>query len=75
LKKTGLVVFDSEVVMGVALGDEVVGKVALGEKGIGGNIFVLNIDRIQQRDSGFDFVGAFELIARRYRQGADFFWV
>jgi hypothetical protein len=30
LKKTGLVVFDSEVVMGVALLDEVVGKVALG---------------------------------------------
>ena len=61
--------------MGVALLDEVVGKVALGEKGIGGNIFVLNIDCIQQGNRSFDFVGAFELIGGRYGQGTNFFWV
>jgi hypothetical protein len=47
----------------------------LGQKGIGGNIFVLNIDGLQQRDGGVDFVGALELIANRSRQGAYFFWV
>jgi hypothetical protein len=49
--------------MGVTLPDQVVGDVALGQKGIGGNIFVLNIDGIQQRDDGLDFVGALEFIA------------
>ena len=75
LKKAGLVVFNAEVVMGVALADHVIGDLALGQQGIGGNIFALDIDGIQQRDGGFDFVGALELIASRYGQGADFFWV
>ena len=75
MKKARLVVFDGEVVMGVTLADQVVGDVALGQQGIGGNIFALDIDGIQQRDGGFDFVGALELIASRYGQGADFFWV
>jgi hypothetical protein len=75
LKKTGLVVFDGEVVMGVTLPDQVIGDMPLGQKGIGGNIFALDIDRIQQRDGGFDFVGALEFIASRYGQGSDFFWV
>jgi hypothetical protein len=61
--------------MGVALPDQVIGDVALGQKGIGGNIFVLNIDGIQQRDGGFDFVGALEFIDSRYGQGSYFFWV
>jgi len=61
--------------MGVTLPDQVVGDVALGQKGIGGNIFVLNIDGIQQRDDGLDFVGALEFIAIFYGQGTDFFWV
>lgn len=74
-KETGLVVFDGEVVMGVTLPDQVIGDMPLGQKGIGGNIFALDIDGIQQRDGGFDFVGALELIVRRYGQGADFFWV
>lgn len=75
LKKAGLVVFDGEVVMGVAFLDQVVSKVTLSQKGIGGNIFVLDIDGIQQGDGGFDFVGAFEFIGGRYGQSADFFWV
>jgi hypothetical protein len=51
------------------------GDVALGQQGIGGNIFALDIDGIQQRDGGFDFVGALEFIASRYGQGCHFFWV
>jgi hypothetical protein len=75
LKKTGLVVFDGAVVMGVTLPDHVIGDVALGQQGIGGDILALDIDGLQQGDGGFDFVGAFEFIARRYGQSADFFWV
>jgi len=70
-----LIVFDDEVVMGVTRLDYVVSKVALSQEGIGGNIFVLNIDGIQQGNRGFDFVGAFERIVTVYGQGSDFFWV
>ena len=47
MKKTGLVVFDGEVVMSFALANDIVSDFALGQKGIGGNLFALNIDRIQ----------------------------
>jgi hypothetical protein len=47
LKKTGLVVFDGEVVMSVTLADQIVGDLALGQQGIGGNLFALNIDGIK----------------------------
>jgi hypothetical protein len=47
LKKTGLVVFDGEVVMSFTLPDQIVGDLFLGQQGIGGNIFALNIDGIQ----------------------------
>ena len=47
LKKTGLVVFDGEVVMSFTLADQIVGDLALGQQGIGGNLFALNIDGIQ----------------------------
>jgi hypothetical protein len=74
LKKTGLVVFDGEVVMAFTFADDIVGDFALIEQGIGGNIFALNIDGIQQRDGGFDFIGAFNILVG-YRQGTYFFWV
>jgi len=47
LKKSRLVVFDGEVVMSFTLPDQIVGDLALGEEGIGGNIFALNIDGIK----------------------------
>jgi hypothetical protein len=47
LKKSGLVVFDGEVVMSVTLPDQIVGDLALGQQGIGGNFFALNIDGIK----------------------------
>ena len=46
-EESGLVVFDGEVVMSVSLVDQVVGDFALGQKGVGGNFFVLNIDGIK----------------------------
>jgi len=74
VKKTGLVVFDGEVVMRFTLADQIVGDLALGQQGIGSNILALNIDGIQQRDGGFDFVGALNRLVG-YGQGAYFFWV
>ena len=47
MKETGLVVFDGEVVMSFALANQVVGDLALGQQGIGGNLFALNIDSIK----------------------------
>ena len=47
LKKSGLVVLDGEVVMGFTLLDQILGDLALGQQGIGGNIFALNVDGIK----------------------------
>ena len=54
--------------------DDMVGDFALVEQGIGSNIFALNIDGIQQRDGGFDFVGALNILVG-YGQSTYFFWV
>ena len=74
MKKTGLIVFDGEVVMRFSAADDMVGDFALVEQGIGSNIFALNIDGIQQRDGGFDFVGALNILVG-YGQSTYFFWV
>jgi hypothetical protein len=74
LEKSGLVVFYGKVVMREAFFDQVGGDFALGQEGIGGNVFTLNIDGIQQRDGGFDFVGAFDRFIV-CGQCAYFFWV
>ena len=47
LKKTGLVVFDRKVVMSVTVSDQIVSDFALGQQGIGGDFFALNIDGIK----------------------------
>ena len=47
MKKTGLVVFDGKVVMSFTLADQIVGDLALGQQGIGGDLFALDIDSIQ----------------------------
>ena len=70
----GLVAFDGEQVMRLALVDEVVGPLALGQQGVGGEGVVGDLDRVDQRDEGTDLVGLLDLAAA-YRQGADFFGV
>jgi len=74
LKKTVLVSFDGEVIMGLTVPDQIVGDGALGQEGIGGNFFSLNSDGIKEGDGGFDFVGAFHLLVGD-GQGTYFFWV
>jgi len=75
LKKSGLVVFDGEVVMSVTFPDQIVGDIALGQEGIGSNIFALNVDGIKEGDGSFDLVGTFEFFTALYRERSDFFWV
>ena len=48
MKKTGLGVFDGEVVMSFALPDHIAGNLALVQQRIRGNIFTFNVDGIQQ---------------------------
>ena len=57
LQECGLVAFDGEVVMGLPILDQVMGEVALGQEGIGSDIFALDIDGIEQRDGHLDLVG------------------
>ena len=70
-----LIAFDGEVVMRVAFLDQIPGQLALGQQGVGGDGFPLDVDGIEQRDGGFDFVGLFFLVTAGYPQGAHFFWV
>ena len=70
-----LVSLDDEVVMGVAL-DQVSGQLALGQQRVGGDLFVFDVDGVEQRNGGSDLVGLFDRFGIAvYRQGADFFWV
>ena len=70
-----MVSFDGEVIMRLTFLNQVVGYVALGQQSISGNILVLNIDGIKQRDGHLDLIGTFDFFIAFYRQGADFFWV
>jgi len=75
LEQGFLIAFDGEVVVGVTLFDQIGRQIALGQQGIGGNGFTVNVDGRQQRDGGFDLIGLFFLIAIGYGQRTDFFWV
>lgn len=72
-QQLSLIAFDGEVVMRVALLDQIAGQLALGQQGVGGDGFPLDVDRLQQWDGGFDFVGLFFLLSAGYWQGAHFF--
>ena len=60
--------------MSFTLKDQIVGDLSLGQKGISGDFFTLNINGIKQRDGGFDFVGTLNILVG-YRQATYFFWV
>lgn len=75
IKKGGLIFLYDKVVMGMALLDQIVGKITLGQQGIGGYILVLYINGVKQRNGGFDFICAFEFITAIYRKATYFFWV
>src|SRR5438105_5629160 len=74
-QKTGLVPFHREIVVGLALLDQVSSKFALRQQGIPTDILALNIDGLEQRDSRLDLVRAFDFFLSLilYGQGAHFF--
>ena len=74
--KGGLVAFDGEVVMGGPLDHQILGELALGQQGVGADVLVCDVDGVEQRNGGGDFVGLFDVFGITvYRQGANFFWV
>ena len=73
LVEPSLVLFDGEVVVGLAA-DEVLGDLPLGEQGIGGDVLALDVDGGKERDGHFDLVGPFGLLIG-YPQTPYFFWV
>jgi len=46
-KKSGLVIFDSEVVMGMTIPYQIVSDILLSQEGISRNFFTLNIDGVK----------------------------
>jgi len=70
-----LVAFDAEVIVRLALFDQVSRELALGVQGIGGDLAPGHLDGLEQWDQHADLVGALLLLAALYGQGADFFWV
>ena len=54
--------------------DQIVGNLALGQQGIGGNFFSLDIDGIKERDGGLNFIGTFDFSTILYREKTYFFW-
>ena len=73
LVERSLILLDGEVVVGLAP-DDVLGDLPLGEKGIGGDIFALDVDGGKQRDRGLDLVGPLDLLIS-YPDAPYFFWV
>ncbi len=47
LKEAGLIGFDGEVIMGLALYHQVLGEFALGVQGIGGDVLVFEIETVE----------------------------
>ena len=70
----GLIAFDREVVMRLAL-HHIGRQFALRQQGIGGDVLALNVESIQQRNEHPDFIGLLGFFATRYGQSTDFFWV
>jgi len=60
--------------MSFTVTDQIVGDLALGQQGIGGNFFSLDIDGIKERDGGLNFIGTFDFSAILYREKTYFFW-
>ncbi len=75
LQQSGLVAFHGEVVVGLPVVDQIRGECALGQEGIGGDRFAVNLDGLEQRSGHGDLVGLLALVGAFYGQGPDFFWV
>ena len=74
-EKSRLIAFDGEIVVRLALLDQIFGEFTLCEQGVGGDVLACNIDGLQQRDGHLNLVRAFDFFPAFYGQATDFFWV
>jgi hypothetical protein len=74
IENAALVCFNGEMIMGMTLGNDVLGDGALGQQSIGRDIFALNGDGIEQGNGHLDLVGAFRFVTVFQGQGTHFFW-
>jgi hypothetical protein len=74
LKERGLIPLDGEVIMAFAP-HYVGGDVPLGEKGVGGDVPVFDVDGVKEGNRCPDLVGPFDLLIESCREDAYFFWV
>lgn len=74
-KERGLVCFNGEVIVGLALQDQVIGEAAPGEKSVGSDNLALDVERIKKGNSCFDLVCALGLLIFPSRKEAYFFRV
>lgn len=74
-KERGLVCFDDEMIVGLTVFHQIACKIALGQEGVGGNHFALDVDSVKERGGRFDLVGSLELLIAFFGEGAYFFWV
>jgi hypothetical protein len=66
LKQSGLVAFHGEVVVGLPAVDQICGERTLGQEGIGGDRFTVDLDGIKQRRGHGDLVGLLALVGAFY---------
>ena len=72
-QERGAIALDAEVVVSAAAADEL-GDGALGQQCIGGDVLILQVQLLEQRNCGFDLIGLLERVRiARYGQSADFF--
>jgi len=68
-----MIAFDGEVVMTETVSHELCDG-ALRQQRVGADVLVRKVQRLEQRDGGFDLVGLLERVRiARYGQSADFF--
>jgi hypothetical protein len=66
------VAFNGEQKVGVTVSDQILGRGALGEQGVGGDVFSLDVDGLQHRDGHLGLVGTFDFFFVLYGQSANF---
>lgn len=74
ITEPGLVPFDSEMIMRLPALNYIVGKLALCQQGIGGDLLALDIYGIKQGNCHLDLVGLFGVFVTFSRQCPYFFW-
>lgn len=73
-QQRALIALDGKVIVSAARAQRR-SDLALGEQGIGGDVFILEVQARKERNGDFDFVGLFEQFTCAIElQQADFFW-